>query len=213
MKKIVLVFFVLFSLHSFGQDKFRIGINSGITLSHFRGNDLVNRSNSGLGFLVGLDFEYSLKEKLSLRTNVSYETKSIVYKTIVLYDNFGAPTGKNTKIKSTYDYITIPILVKYSFDNKKSFFINGGPFLGFLLNAKSKAESVDSNNFTSLNKNLDYGLSFGIGKRFNLNEKNDLNIEIRDNLGLVNTSAVKVINDGTIKTNSVNLILGWSFGI
>jgi hypothetical protein len=40
-----------------------------------------------------------------------------------------------------------------------------------------------------------------------------LKLELRENLGLVNTSDVEVYNDGTIKTNSINLILNWSFNL
>ena len=60
---------------------------------------------------------------------------------------------------------------------------------------------------------MDGGLVLGFGKVFKLNEKNDLKLELRENFGLVNTSDVEVYNDGTIKTNSINLILNWSFNL
>ena len=38
-----------------------------------------------------------------------------------------------------------------------------------------------------------------------------INLEMRENLGLINTSKIDVWNGGTVKTNSINLIVGISF--
>ena len=64
-----------------------------------------------------------------------------------------------------------------------------------------------------LNKSTDLGLSLGVGKRFDVGEGNYLDIEVRNNLGLTNISATEVIDDGTIKTNSINLILSYFFSL
>ena len=97
---------------------------------------------------------------------------------------------------------------------KDDFYVNGGVFLGYLLNSKLTSKKFnDSTNTTDMNKKIDAGLVFGFGKVFRLNDKNELKLEIRENLGLVNTSDVDVYNDGTIKTNSLNLILNWNFNL
>jgi hypothetical protein len=63
---------------------------------------------------------------------------------------------------------------------------------------------------TNLNNKTDFGLAIGLGKTIEINEKNSLFIEIRENLGLTNTSKNKVWGNGEAKTNSLNLILGYS---
>ncbi len=156
-------------------------------------------------------FEYYLKENLSIKTNLNYERKSFNTQNFGT-DEFGF-VNNEVEITTNFDYLSFPILVKYEFGNSKKFFVNSGPFLGFLLSTKSKADGFPDSDSTSLNKKLDLGISFGIGKKFNLNDKNNLNIEIRENLGLINISDVEVIDNGTIKTNSLNLILTWDFEI
>ena len=68
----------------------------------------------------------------------------------------------------------------------------------------------NSSETTSFNNKTDFGLSFGLGKTINLNEKKSIFIEIRENLGLTNTSKNKVWGNGEVKTNSLNLIVGYS---
>ncbi len=63
---------------------------------------------------------------------------------------------------------------------------------------------------TDLNNKTDFGLSIGFGKTIEINEKNSIFIEIRENLGLTNTSKNKVWGNGEVKTNSLNLIIGYS---
>ena len=100
------------------------------------------------------------------------------------------------------------------FGKKDDFYVNGGMFLGYLLNSKlTSKNSENDTDTTDMNKKIDAGLVFGFGKVFRLNDKNELKLEIRENLGLVNTSDVDVYNDGTIKTNSLNLILNWNFNL
>ena len=106
-------------------------------------------------------------------------------------------------------------MAKYEFGNSKKFFVNGGPFLGFLLSAENKADipSVGQITDNGNSKNIDVGLSFGIGTKIYINDKSDLNIELRENLGLLNIDNGDYGNENIIKTNYLNLILNWSFGI
>ena len=39
----------------------------------------------------------------------------------------------NFTSKKNNDYLVLPIMVKYNFGNKNSFYANGGPFIGYLL--------------------------------------------------------------------------------
>ena len=72
-------------------------------------------------------------------------------------------------------------------------------------------------NFTLANRfhNFDYGVSFGFGKSFRLDDKNSLSIELKDNMGLANRVRNVKVNGtrGDIRTDAVSLILGWSFGL
>jgi hypothetical protein len=107
-------------------------------------------------------------------------------------------------------------MIKYSFSKKNSFYLNGGPFVGYLLKSNLTNDLVDIEGLENdpdttrnLNKTTDFGLSLGFGKTFELN-KSSIFIEIRENLGLTNTSKTKVWGDGEAKTNSLNFIIGYS---
>lgn len=205
-KKTLLIISTIFlTTISFAQENILIGINGGATYSNFRGNTSADRGNSSLDFLIGGSVEFPISEKFSIKTNLNYERKSTTVKGII------NSQFQNVKVRSTYSYLSLPILAKYKFGESNDFYINGGPFVAFLLNAKSKSDVSPTSNFTYLNKTTDVGLSFGVGKRFNISDQNYLDLEIRNNLGLINISAVDVIDEGTLKTNSLNLILTYNF--
>lgn len=208
--KLLLVIGILLTSIIFAQNEIRIGVNTGANLTKFRGNTLIENSDIKIGFLAGISFEYYLKENISLKINLNFERKSLSQKG-GYFDENGFFTEMEADIH--YDYLTLPVLLKHEFGNSNKFFVNGGPYFGLLLNAKIKGEGSQSDDLTSFYKKVDFGFSIGIGTKFHLDEKNDLSIEIRENYGLINISDVPVIDDGSIKTNSLNLILTWDFEI
>jgi hypothetical protein len=78
-----------------------------------------------------------------------------------------------------------------------------------LWNDYDERNSDQTDNF----KSLDFGLTFGFGKTFKLKNNNEISVEIRENLGLSDISAVPVVANGSIKTNSLNLICNYSFNL
>jgi hypothetical protein len=130
-------------------------------------------------------------------------------------DEYGNPIGELT-FHSNFDYLTIPILGRLTFGKKIEFYVNAGPYLGYLLKQKDiteasgeypKTEIDNTDNF----EKLDFGLTTGLGMNYPLLEKLLLTVEIRNNLGLTNTSSLPVANDGSIKTNSTSLLIGVTY--
>ncbi len=219
------VLFVLTSTLSFCQNpKIKIGVQAGINYSDFRGYNIpiaferVFKESPAFNFFGGLNFEYQFKENLSLRLEINYERKSQQSdNSLELRQSFSDPSVLyNYKSYKNYDYLVLPIMIKYNFTDKDSFYLNGGPFIGYLLKSKIVNDVVIPNfntndlDTTSNNKSTDFGLSIGLGKNFEINDKHAINIEIRENLGLTNTSKIDVWNGGTVQTNSINLIVGFS---
>jgi len=111
-------------------------------------------------------------------------------------------------------------LAKLSFGNKTKFFLNGGPFLGYLINrtfsyplvsvgeGNPKTSTIDN---TEYSKRLDFGLSGGLVLSLSLGEKINLNFELRYNRGLINTNSSLVNSSQIVKTNSINFLIGLSF--
>ena len=213
MKKTILFLLALIFTSSI-YSQIKIGLNAGATYSKLYGKNVYD-SPGYKGFLIGASFEYYLNESLSLKTNLNYE-RTLLFDDISLTDKFGIIIGQ-VELTSNFDYLNIPIMAKYEFGNSKKFFVNRGPFLWFLLSTKTKGKSKVSDFNTSYNneglKKINVGLSFGIGMKVYSNDKSDLNIELRENLGLLNIDNGDYGNENIIKTNYLNLILNWSFGI
>lgn len=209
-KLLLIVLGLFFTIQITAQNDIKIGINAGLNYPKLRGNEYAKYNNFKIGYLVGISIDYYLNQNLSLKTNINYERKIQKFK--VTSFSFDAEEIGNEHFRKIYDYINLPILLKYEFGNSK-FFVNGGPFLNFLLNSKIKPNSsYDFGDSSTAQKEIDFGLSIGIGTNISLNEKNDLTIEIRDDFGMIDTGGVPKHIDGTVKTNAIKLILGWNFG-
>ena len=129
--------------------------------------------------------------------------------------------------KNLFNFITLPITLKYKIGNKNPYFVKSGVYLAKMLSQKEKTEvspawtyyySFPNDNFPMASKidNQDYGLTFAIGKEFKIKDKNYLIVELRDNLGFHN-SVSRIETDGfsnqEIKTNTLTLLIQWSFGL
>ena len=202
----------------FGQTKnFNIGIEGGPSLISLHGNDVVESYNDlSLGFSGGLSFQYNFSKLVALRTNISFERKGLTTK-IQATDEYGNPIGELT-FHSNFNYLTLPLLGRLTFGKKINFYVNAGPYLGYLLKQKDiteafgeypKTEMDNTDNF----KRLDFGITSGLGMNFPIQEKLLLSVEIRNNFGLTNISSLPVANDGSIKTNSTNLLVGVAYRI
>ncbi|MBB4801964.1 hypothetical protein HNP37_002025 [Flavobacterium nitrogenifigens] len=225
MKKITFLLFA-FSLITFKtiaqESKFKLGIQGGLNYSSFRGYDSYADENPGFAYVFGISLQHQIQENLSIKADLNYERKTQNFKGTVEVLNPEVPTGPmegNYRFKTTayLNYIVLPIMLKYNFSADKSFYVNGGPYLGYLLKSGIKSKSnipgvinADDED-TDRKKSLDFGLSAGIGKEFKLDSNHLIYVEIRENLGLQNISKTEVINDGTIKTNSLNLLVGFTF--
>lgn len=226
MKKLLLSCILLLSFFTYAQNsKIKYGFQGGVNYSNFRGYTVpasfeqFYSESPAFAYLVGVNFEYKMQDKLSLRLELNYERKSQTGDNLIeLRQNFDDPARTyNFTTRKDYDYLVLPIMLKYSFTNKNSFYINGGPFIGYLLKSNISDDlnvpGVSSGDFdtTKENKKTDFGLSVGLGKNFELGARNTLNVEIRDNLGLANTNKAPVWSGGNVKTNSINFIVGLSF--
>lgn len=106
---------------------------------------------------------------------------------------------------------------RFSFGNQFKLFINAGPYVGYLMKVTSVTDENDivphsELDLTAESYKYDFGISAGLGARIPINEKMAFKVEVRNNLGLVNTlSAPTEEEGGSVKTNSTNLLLGVTF--
>ena len=108
-----------------------------------------------------------------------------------------------------YDYLSIPILFKYSLGKSDAtalrFNINAGPYAAFLLNAEYESEgnTIDMNDQT---ENFEAGAILGFGLKYPV-ANDHITLDLRMGLGL--TSFDK--NDSDPKNKYIGLSLGYEF--
>lgn len=214
----IVVFFIFISVTSIAQTKVKFGVNAGATYFGIRGNEVANKNKYDFNYLLGTSVEFVYTPKVSLLLNLNYERKSFkndIRQELKLVDPFDPIiSGQFNEIilQVTQHYLVLPIICKISLGKNNGYFVSPGIYGAYrLATVESFKESGVKYKVSGLFNDLDFGLNLGVGKRIAINSKNNLNIEIRNNLGLINTSKVPVINNGSVKNNSFNLILNWEF--
>lgn len=215
-KNTTFIFSILFYASIFSQsNSSSIGVTIGPSIVSLRGNEIIKKFHEPrFSYSTGIFYKQKIKNKISLIYEFNYENKGSITKGKL--NNLNNPIEIVAfDIKNKYDYINLPILFNYCFGNKENIYTNIGPFVSCLIKAKSNynypINNLYSNDNTKSFKKIDYGFSIGLGyKIFNFN-KFSLNAELRNNLGLNNISKLKVVYDGTIMTNSTNLLFILSY--
>lgn len=199
MKKVSAILFLLLCLStlSIAQSKSSIGIIGGLNiprLSGGNGNELSRDYTSRSGVAFGLTSSLYLGANFSLRADVLYSSEGGKRNGIQAFDASSisplVPAGTyfyaDYKNESILNYAEIPVMLKYSFPLTKlsKFYVNAGPYVGFLLNAKEvtsgssliygdRAKTIviipapmsfdAKTDITSSINKLNYGLTGGLG--------------------------------------------------
>lgn len=248
IKLIIMMFLVSATVTSFAQSpsKFTLGIFGGLNIPRLTGGsgnemsrDYTSRSGVAFGFTSNLD----LGSNFSLRADILYSSEggkrngvqaipvsyfSSQYSAKYLYASF--------KNKSILNYLELPILLKYSIPVKSSnFYIDFGPYVGYLLNATEKTSgssivyadraettpvSVDPQTHTpfevpfdasvdvtsSINR-INFGITGGIGYAQKIGN-GQIILDIRGAYGL--TYVQKDSENGKSHTGNLLISLGYS---
>lgn len=155
----------------------KIGLNS-YTINNDNNSDFDSR----IGIHAGLLGHIHLNDDFALQPEIVYSMQ-------------GAKSG-NSELK--LDYINVPVLVQYMFDN--GFRLQAGPQLGLLINAKSENNN-SSNDLKDEFKSVDATLSFGVGY---VHPPTSFGIDARYNLG---------VNDISENSNVESTNRGFQIGI
>lgn len=191
------VFFLLsFSLSSAVFSQIQFGIKGGIGLSNT--TDLHGTSERRFGGLAGVTAKYPL----------SYREELHYLQAEVLYTNQGEYSldKKKQKYKAFLNYINIPIMYKYYFDNQGSdFFVEAGPQFGFKVSEKFDQDEPEADN--NIPKSFDFAINVGAG--YSYDRKYELNL--RYNYGLIDTYDYTRWDNGKNKTSLLSLSFIYHF--
>ncbi|MEO5581901.1 MAG: porin family protein [Saprospiraceae bacterium] len=169
---LLFIFHALFALSIAQAQHFNLGIKGGLNFYNIHNNNSV-KYDPITGIHLGLLGHIHMDRQFAIQPELVYSAQ-------------GAKISSNSKIM--LKYLNFPVLFQYMFDN--GFRLQAGPQLGFLLNAKSKINSSNTDvkqNF----KSVDVGLSAGIGY---INTASSIGFDLRYNAGLSNINVTKTIN-------------------
>jgi hypothetical protein len=216
MRKTTTLFFCIISLAVTAQKKHnQIGFEAGFNYSSLRGNDFINEYHDPrFGYACGVIVELNFKDNVSLRSGIGYELKGSLV-TLPVTDENGLPDG-NMYFKENFDYLNVPLYMRVGFGRDANFFINLGPYIGYLLKETEYVEAKGeypkrTTDLTPMFKKTELGFSAGFGYKYPIKQKFSVLFELRDNLGLSYINKGGGENDNGIKTNSINLLVGISF--
>jgi hypothetical protein len=147
MKKKAIFIASLFLLFIAKAQQAHFGLKGGVNISqlHFTDNQISSDSKVGLNLCVLAHIHAS---------------KTWALQPELLYSLEGAQKVGSAGINYNLNYLNVPVLLQYMFDN--GFRLEGGPQIGFLLNAKTKAGdvTVDNNGFKSTAFSIPIGLGY-----------------------------------------------------
>jgi hypothetical protein len=150
-----------------------IGIKGGVNVYNINNDD-----NTKYGQRTGYNF--------GLLGHIHFNSQFAVQPEIV-FSTQGA-TIDNGNTKYNLDYINVPVLFQYMFDN--GFRLQAGPQVGILISAKSKS----NNNITDFKNDfnpIDFGVSIGASY---VVPSTGFGIDARYNLGLSNINKNSSVN-------------------
>lgn len=212
LRKFLLLFCLIIevTLSQSQTNKFDFGINAGAGLVNLRGSETFNeKQNSMIGYTGEFFFQYNFKKIISIHTGIAGELKGSSSK-IMLTDQYGNPVDE-IKLKTNLFYVTLPVLIRANFGKKNFFFAEAGAYTAYLINnSTSDPSGIQITNYVPL-KDLDFGISCGLGFSIPIKSKSAFSMEIRYSLGLydINANAISSYYE-IIKTNSLLMMLAYS---
>ncbi len=184
-----LLIFLLFNITMFSQ--IYIGATGGLMSSSLSGDAPEDASYSGkTGFSGGLIADFTLTEDIVLSIQPRYLQKG----TSVAYD-VGEYELRDS-LTATFDYVSLPVMVKITSLNKRIYFSSGLDF-GYLMN--STVENIvdgSTKDVSDLFKTFDLSATFGFGVNIPIGSP-IISLELRYMQSILNLSDISTSESGT----------------
>ncbi len=126
-----------------------LGAHGGLSIPNIRGNqtDIYSRDfKSRQGPFFGVFASFGLTSNFSLVAELNYTSQGGLRNglqpiTMDLPPGLPVPSGTvlyaNFRNETILDYIEIPVLARLTFGDRARFFVNAGPYIGFLVRARA----------------------------------------------------------------------------
>jgi hypothetical protein len=246
---VFLVFISSASVLAISRQKVKIGIKAGTSIPSLRdnsGNEISQGYESKMAESFGLIADFIVSERFSIKTGLDYSGQGGIRNGQQPVTNLPAqfsqilPPGTylyaNFNNNSVLNYMEVPLMGKFEWGYKWKYYLNAGPYIGYLLSAKQKtsgsspfyldktgtmpltipgqplgAQSFDATTDVKKDINtINIGLTGGVGLSFDLNKKSALVFDLRAAYGIKSVQKDTETN-GNSKTGGIFLTLGYLF--
>lgn len=198
MKKFLTIVLLAFvSQGIFAQDKLTLGVEVGANMSNFNSERSIIEGDALIAVAGGVSLMYSLSENIYLKTGLNYANKGETFEFSGSLDPFDPVIRPIEDIDTFITTLSVPFYAGYRTNGTTRFFVNGGPFISFVLDSEVFIE-----------KDIDYGLGFGLGLEYDFSDTQGVRLEVRNEFGLANVNGAP-LDTATISTNSLGLFLSY----
>jgi Outer membrane protein beta-barrel domain len=234
MKKslILLIFFCSILYTAFAQKNkstnkqanMEYGFLSGVNFNSVRKNNqnifLKENLTNYTGLSIGGYFKININQLFGIKVLAQYDQNGYRLGDITFTDASGNNLAPgNVTIKTTY--LNFPIVAEFTFGNKIKYYVNAGPYVGFLLSSSviSKISSTASSQASTTKtksdgyKSTNFGVSFGTGTLIPISKKLQLHVAIKNNVGLSNIIKPISSDNSPLKTNAFSILAGINIGL
>lgn len=206
MKKIFMAAFVLIAYcqfanaQNYSHNEFSVGL--GLNGSYVSDIDN-NHTDAKLGFNAGVALDHYFSRSWSIKVGASYQQKGWG-NGFISFDDGSEIDNVDYKLS----YLTVPVLANWHFGRTKNWYLNFGPYVGFLLNSSESSNTLTSAETKNFFNNTDGGLAVGIGVKIPLNDQTRFYIEYGEQAGVAN---VFRNSESSVQNATSSLNIGISF--
>ena len=149
---VMLAVSVGFGGSAWGAEKW-FGIHGGPSIPSLRGgggNPNSEGFSSRFGPYFGAFGEYCLNDNFAIRVEANYSSEGgqrnglQPFPDPALSEQLGTAVFANYKNEAILDYIEVPFMAKYSLGGLTRFFVDAGPYVGYLVRAKTVTSGVSA---------------------------------------------------------------------
>lgn len=202
MKKLLfisaLTISVVISSFSLQAQDFNYGVKIGSNFAtQSKAGGLYDNEDINTGIQAGIFANLPLNQSIKLQAEINYNQK-----------------GSATKdITNSYDYLTVPVLAKFSLGKSNNtplnFNVYAGPYAAFLINAESEISMPENDATIDMKdetENFEAGVMGGFSLSYPINDKN-IFLDFRLGLGLNSFDK----NDDDLRNKYFGINLGFEF--
>ena len=202
----------------FAQSLPNISIFYGPNLTTLKGAPFNDRLYTISRSLVGVSYQFQIKNNYSIRTYLAFEKKGVRQTDLILLDTSKTIILDILTPKSKFNYLSVPIIFNYTVGKKVKYAIGIGGYAAYLINIKDILEGLNTPKITTkrellVNNRLDLGLSFSSSIAIPISKRLSGHVNLLYNRGIRSFAKTSITLENPVYTSSANLLFGISYSI